>query len=59
MKLLGLLVVSGTVAFFAQGAPATDFPNVRDESFTEPNGSRALKLSIPTSMRRRALSGSC
>jgi uncharacterized protein YndB with AHSA1/START domain len=28
------------------GAPAADFPAVRDNSYTEPNGSRVLKLSI-------------
>ena len=46
MKRLGLLVVLGLAAFFVKSAPAAHFPNVRDESFTERNGSRALKLSI-------------
>lgn len=46
MKLLAAIVVSGVLSVFILCASAADFPNVRDGSFTEPNGSRALKLSI-------------
>jgi hypothetical protein len=41
LVLLTLLMVCG-----ADGAQATDFPNVRDDSYIEPNGSRVLKLII-------------
>jgi uncharacterized protein YndB with AHSA1/START domain len=46
MKLFALIVVLAVLGVLAQRAPAADFPNVRDESYTESNGSRALKLSI-------------
>jgi len=46
MKLFALIVVSAGLGVLSERAPAADFPNVRDESYTEPNGSRALKLSI-------------
>jgi hypothetical protein len=46
MKLFALIIVSAVLGVLALRAPAADFPNVRDESYTESNGSRALKLSI-------------
>jgi hypothetical protein len=46
MKFPALIVVSAIFGVLGQRAPAADFPNVRDESYTEANGSRALKLSI-------------
>jgi hypothetical protein len=39
--LLGFLATAG-----ASSAGAADFPNVRDDSYTETNGGRVLKLSI-------------
>ena len=38
---IGLLLICGMRTVMAE-----DFPNVRDDSYTEPNGNRVLKLSI-------------
>jgi uncharacterized protein YndB with AHSA1/START domain len=46
MKPLFLTIISGMLSVVAGTSLAADFANVRDESFTEPNGSRVLKLSI-------------
>ena len=47
MKLVQHVVIFGFLATAcASSAGAADFPNVRDDSYTEPNGSRVLKLSI-------------
>jgi uncharacterized protein YndB with AHSA1/START domain len=46
MKLLPVLVISCVLSATCPHAVAADFPNVRDDSYTEPNGSRVLKLSI-------------
>jgi uncharacterized protein YndB with AHSA1/START domain len=47
MKLLQHAVIFGILGTACAGsAGAADFPNVRDDSYTEPNGSRVLKLSI-------------
>jgi hypothetical protein len=43
LRILSMFCVLGTVP---AAATTADFPNVRDDSFTEPNGSRVLKLSI-------------
>jgi hypothetical protein len=43
LRILFMLCMLGTVS---PGAIAAGFPNVRDDSYTEPNGSRVLKLSI-------------
>jgi uncharacterized protein YndB with AHSA1/START domain len=43
LRILSLFCMLGTVS---AGAATTEFPNVRDGSFTEPNGNRVLKLSI-------------
>jgi uncharacterized protein YndB with AHSA1/START domain len=40
------VVSLGVLAFWCAGACAVDFPNVLDESYTESNGSRVLKLKI-------------
>jgi len=46
MKLLRILVMLCVLGSVCPRAFAADFPNVRDDSYTEPNGSRVLKLSI-------------
>jgi uncharacterized protein YndB with AHSA1/START domain len=47
MNMLLKFVAFGVLANCSPpGAAAADFPNVRDDSYTEPNGSRVLKLSI-------------
>jgi len=47
MKLLRHVLVFGVLGSASAGsAGAADFPNVRDDSYTEPNGGRVLKLSI-------------
>jgi uncharacterized protein YndB with AHSA1/START domain len=46
MKRCVAIAIYCVFAVFAKNALAAGFPDVRDESFTEPNGSRALKLSI-------------
>jgi uncharacterized protein YndB with AHSA1/START domain len=46
MKLLQVFFMFGTLACVSASATAADFPNVRDDSYSEPNGSRVLKLSI-------------
>jgi uncharacterized protein YndB with AHSA1/START domain len=46
MKLLRILVIFCMLGAVCPDAFAADFPNVRDDSYTEPNGSRVLKLSI-------------
>jgi uncharacterized protein YndB with AHSA1/START domain len=47
MKLLRHVLLFGILGGACAGsAGAADFPNVRDDSYTEPNGSRVLKLSI-------------
>jgi uncharacterized protein YndB with AHSA1/START domain len=46
MKLLPILVIFCVLGAICPHAIAADFPNVRDDSYTEPNGSRVLKLSI-------------
>jgi uncharacterized protein YndB with AHSA1/START domain len=43
LRILALLCMLGAVH---SRAMAAEFPNVRDDSYTEPNGSRVLKLSI-------------
>src|ERR1700735_491405 len=46
MKLLRILFMFCLFGAFCPRAIAAEFPNVRDDSYTEPNGSRVLKLSI-------------
>lgn len=46
MKMLRVLFVVCTLVTVYPRAMAADFPNVRDDSYVEPNGSRVLKLSI-------------
>jgi uncharacterized protein YndB with AHSA1/START domain len=46
MNLLRLVFMFCMLGVVYPRALAADFPNVRDDSFTEPNGSRVLKLSI-------------
>jgi len=46
MKLLRVFYLSCLLAMASARAATTEFPNVRDDSYTEPNGSRVLKLSI-------------
>ena len=46
MKLLSILVIFCVLGTACPHAIAADFPNVHDDSYTEPNGSRVLKLSI-------------
>jgi uncharacterized protein YndB with AHSA1/START domain len=47
MKLLQHAVILGILGTACAGsAGAADFPNVRDDSYAEPSGSRVLKLSI-------------
>ncbi|HTB90409.1 MAG TPA: SRPBCC family protein [Steroidobacteraceae bacterium] len=46
MKLLRVLFVFCALVAVYPHAMAADFPNVRDDSYVEPNGSRVLKLSI-------------
>jgi uncharacterized protein YndB with AHSA1/START domain len=46
MKLLRILFVFCTLGTVYSRAMSADFPNVRDDSYVEPNGSRVLKLSI-------------
>jgi uncharacterized protein YndB with AHSA1/START domain len=46
MKLLRVLFVFCALVAAYPHAMAADFPNVRDDSYVEPNGSRVLKLSI-------------
>lgn len=46
MKTPALIVICGILGVLARTSWAADFRNVRDESFTEANGSRVLKLSI-------------
>lgn len=45
MKLL-VIAIASVLGLVARTSLAADFPNVRDDSFTEANGSRVLKLSI-------------
>src|SRR5580700_3942460 len=46
MNILRILFILGALGVASAGAATTEFPNVRDDSYTEPNGSRVLKLSI-------------
>jgi uncharacterized protein YndB with AHSA1/START domain len=46
MKLLRILFVFCALGTVYPRAMSADFPNVRDDSYIEPNGSRVLKLSI-------------
>jgi uncharacterized protein YndB with AHSA1/START domain len=46
MKLLRILFISSVLGTASAGAATTEFSNVRDDSYSEPNGSRVLKLSI-------------
>ena len=46
MKLLSVAIGCAIFCIWSVSACAADFPNVRDASFTEANGTRALKLSI-------------
>jgi hypothetical protein len=46
MKFLRIFFLFGVLGTASAGAATTEFPNVRDDSYTEPNGSRVLKLSI-------------
>jgi uncharacterized protein YndB with AHSA1/START domain len=46
MKLLRILFISSVLGTASTGAATTEFSNVRDDSYSEPNGSRVLKLSI-------------
>jgi uncharacterized protein YndB with AHSA1/START domain len=46
MKLLRILVMFCVLGAVYSRAIAAGFPNVRDDSYTEPNGSRVIKLSI-------------
>jgi uncharacterized protein YndB with AHSA1/START domain len=46
MKLFRILFILGVLGTASAGAATTEFPNVRDDSYTEPNGSRVLKLKI-------------
>jgi uncharacterized protein YndB with AHSA1/START domain len=46
MKSLRILVIFCVLGAAGPHAVAAQFPNVRDDSYTEPNGSRVLKLSI-------------
>jgi uncharacterized protein YndB with AHSA1/START domain len=46
MNLRRILLIFSMLGVASAGAAATEFPNVRDDSYTEPNGSRVLKLSI-------------
>jgi hypothetical protein len=46
MNLLRLVFMFCMLGAVYPRAFAADFPNVRDDSYTEPNGSRVLKLSV-------------
>ena len=46
MKLLRISFMFCMLGTVCPGAIASGFPNVRDDSYIEPNGSRVLKLSI-------------
>ena len=46
MKLLRIFFIFSVLGTASAGAARTEFSNVRDDSYTEPNGSRVLKLSI-------------
>jgi hypothetical protein len=46
MKLLRIFFMFGVLGTTSATAAAAAFSNVRDDSCTEPNGSRVLKLSI-------------
>ncbi len=46
MKAFWIFFVFGMLGTARAGAATADFPNVRDDSYTEANGSRVLKLSI-------------
>lgn len=46
MNTLRILFIFSVLGVASAGAATTEFPNVRDDSYTEPNGSRVLKLSI-------------
>jgi hypothetical protein len=46
VKFLRIFFMFGVLGTAAAGAATTEFPNVRDDSYAEPNGSRVLKLSI-------------
>ena len=46
MKLLQFLFLFCMLGTVSPRASAADFPNVRDDSYVEPNGNRVLKLSI-------------
>jgi hypothetical protein len=46
MKLMSAAIGCAVLCIWSGSACAADFPNVRDASVTEANGSRALKLSI-------------
>ena len=46
MNIVRILFIFSVLGVASAGAATTEFPNVRDDSYTEPNGSRVLKLSI-------------
>jgi uncharacterized protein YndB with AHSA1/START domain len=46
MKLLRIACMFCLLGTAYTGAAAAEFPNVRDDSYSEPNGSRVLKLGI-------------
>ncbi len=46
MKFLRIFFMLGMLGTASAGTATTEFPNVREDSYTEPNGSRVLKLSI-------------
>jgi hypothetical protein len=46
MKLLRVFAMFCMLGTAYSGVAAAEFPNVRDDSYSEPNGSRVLKLSI-------------
>jgi uncharacterized protein YndB with AHSA1/START domain len=46
MRLLRIFFMLSMLGTVSPDAIAAGFPNVRDDSYTEPNGSRVLKLSI-------------
>ena len=46
MKFLRIFFMFGMLGTASAGTATTEFPNVRDDSYTEPNGSRVLKLNI-------------
>lgn len=46
MKRLVMIIICGIASIGAHTSWAADFPNVRDQSFTERSGSRVLRLSV-------------